>query len=172
MTKDVKLTINGADILKIYAELQSTGSLEDIKTDYESYISKTLEFIFNDLKMNVIMSELAIVKDMDIGNIYGDNWILFRSENPEKFIKEVESRFLNDTFWRDVLQNVKPELKWAIEGEEKETNIDYTNLSKKELDGLINQAIDTSDHDKLNVLKDYIGESNNNKYIKSFKDFK
>ena len=171
MTKDVKLTINGSDLFKIYQEFKASDSLE-IKTDYESYIRSTLELIFNDLKMNIILSDLAIVKDMEIGNIYGDNWILFNVENPEMFIKNVETKFLNDTFWRDVLQNIKPDLQWEIEGEEQEEEIDYSKLSSKEIDSLINQAIDSRNFSELNVLRNYIKESYNNKHIKRFDDFK
>lgn len=141
----IKLKINTENFSHYYNSLK-TKFTEDYYKDYDEFSEATISAVRSEL--NFLLKELDLGSIVEFNENLYDPYIKIKTNDTEKLKAYIDAYNFKPTTHFDVIIDI------VIQDE-----IDYSKLSKKDIDSLVNIALDNKDYELLNKLKDYVGES-------------
>lgn len=159
--------------LKKKVQNEDIGDTHLFEMDIEDFIQMNIDMIIGEMKAflrktkagEMLNHEHLILSDEIDTEISSDNIILIETMEPTNVLRFFNRNFYNDILWghelkfetyynpleeEDIKQN-KPEIN-------KSHNIDYSKMRQKEIQNLLDQALDNKDYNKAKELSKYIRE--------------
>jgi hypothetical protein len=191
MKRYVLFAVENKNWLKEFNYAKETFGDEEYisNVDMDEYIEMKVDMLFGEINTlmrnngQVVYSTWKIMGDINDG-LEESNFIICETSNVKIIMDKINTYNYNDLTYDngidyelcevsdDILNHLPLKYLSDIKNFIINKSVDYSKMNQRELDNLLNNAIDSGNYDEANKISQFIKENKNKtKYIKLFEDF-